>query len=196
MSLMCDFQLLICYYYRISLSWQKFVYSLLYICRYAVYLMNMPTTFQDLENCFCIFSLVMSLMTIYTYLQSGKACLGEEFYRILSAESVSAEEMLNSLSLKSEHNALEAVNRLEAAVLAWKERIIEQTCGKSPVRTSWSFIKDPISDLDKMEFLLDQAEALIRQLKTRYPNLVQTFLDVVKVKYGKVSLIKCNFLSF
>ncbi|KAE9446301.1 hypothetical protein C3L33_21805, partial [Rhododendron williamsianum] len=153
--------------------------------QYAVYLMNMPTTFQDLENCFCIFSLVMSLMTIYTYLQSGKACLGEEFYRILSAESVSAEEMLNSLSLKSEHNALEAVNRLEAAVLAWKERIIEQTCGKSPVRTSWSFIKDPISDLDKMEFLLDQAEALIRQLKTRYPNLAQTFLDVVKVKYGK-----------
>ncbi|XP_058190577.1 rop guanine nucleotide exchange factor 14 isoform X2 [Rhododendron vialii] len=117
--------------------------------------------------------------------KSGKACLGEEFYRILSAESVSAEEMLNSLSLKSEHNALEAVNRLEAAVLAWKERIIEQTCAKSPVRTSWSFIKDPISDLDKMEFLLDQAEALIQQLKTRYPNLAQTFLDVVKVKYGK-----------
>ncbi|KAI8530881.1 hypothetical protein RHMOL_Rhmol11G0094300 [Rhododendron molle] len=118
-------------------------------------------------------------------MESGKACLGEEFYRILSAESVSAEEMLNSLSLKSEHNALEAVNRLEAAVLAWKERIIEQACGKSPVRTSWSFIKDPISDLDKMEFLLDQAEALIQQLKTRYPNLAQTFLDVVKVKYGK-----------
>lgn len=117
--------------------------------------------------------------------KSGKACLGEEFYRILSAESVSAEEMLNSLCLKSEHSALEAVNRLEAAVLAWKERIMEQTCGKSPVRTSWSFMKDPISELDKMEFLLDQAEALIQQLKTRYPNLAQTFLDVVKIQYGK-----------
>ncbi|KAL7166514.1 hypothetical protein ACSBR2_037227 [Camellia fascicularis] len=117
--------------------------------------------------------------------KSGKVSLGEELYRILNIESISSEEMLNSLNLKSEHNALETANRLEAAVLAWKERIAEQTSGKSPARTSWSFIKDPISELDKMEFLLDKAEALIQQLKTRYPNLAQTFLHVVKIQYGK-----------
>ncbi|XP_057477162.1 rop guanine nucleotide exchange factor 14-like isoform X2 [Actinidia eriantha] len=117
--------------------------------------------------------------------KSGKASLGEELYRILSAESISAEEMIDSLNLKSEHSALETINRLEAAVLAWKDRIAEQSSGKSPVRTSWSFIKDPISEMDKMEFLLDQAEDLARQLKTRYPNLAQTFLDVVKIQYGK-----------
>ncbi|KAL6985562.1 Rop guanine nucleotide exchange factor 14 [Sarracenia purpurea var. burkii] len=117
--------------------------------------------------------------------KSGKASLGEVLYRILSVESTSSEEMFNSLNLKSEHNALEATNRLEAAILAWKERITEQTSGKSPVRTSWSFIKDSISEQDKMEFLLDRAEALIRQLKTRYPDLPQTFLDVVKIQYGK-----------
>ncbi|KAH7843314.1 hypothetical protein Vadar_015103 [Vaccinium darrowii] len=54
---------------------------------------------------------------------SGKACLGEEFYKILSAKSVSAEEMLNSPHLKTEHNAREAAKRLEAAVASWKERI-------------------------------------------------------------------------
>ncbi|CAK9180021.1 unnamed protein product [Ilex paraguariensis] len=117
--------------------------------------------------------------------KSGKASLGELLYKILSAESTSAEEMVNSLNLKSEHSALEAINRLEVAAFAWKEKITEQNSGKSPVRTSWSFIKDSISELDKMEFLLDRAEALRQQLKTRYPNLPQTFLDVTKIQYGK-----------
>ncbi|KAM3686623.1 hypothetical protein ACB098_10G014800 [Castanea mollissima] len=117
--------------------------------------------------------------------KSGKASLGEELCKVLSAESSSAEEMLNSLNLKSEHNALESINKLEAAVFAWKEKITEQASGKSPVRTSWSFIKDPISEMDKMELLLDRAEALLHQLKTRYPNLPHTFLDVTKIQYGK-----------
>lgn len=117
--------------------------------------------------------------------KSGKASLGEELSKVLTAESSSAEEMLNSLNLKSEHNALEVINRLEAAVFSWKERIIEQESGRSPVRTSWSFIKDPMSEIDKMESLLDRAEILLHQLKNRYPNLPQTFLDVTKIQYGK-----------
>lgn len=117
--------------------------------------------------------------------KSGKASLGEELCKVLSAESSSAEEMLNSLNLKSEHSALESINKLEAAVFAWKEKITEQASGKSPVRTSWSFIKDSMSEMDKMELLLDRAEALLHQLKTRYPNLPHTFLDVTKIQYGK-----------
>ncbi|KAI3468496.1 hypothetical protein Pfo_025159 [Paulownia fortunei] len=117
--------------------------------------------------------------------KSGKASLGEELYKILSAESMSPEEMINCLNMKSEHGALEAINRLEAAVFAWKEKITEQGNGKSPVRTSWSFIKDPISELDKMESLVNQAELLLHQLKTKYPSLPQTFLDVTKIQYGK-----------
>lgn len=110
----------------------------------------------------------------------------------MTAETNSAEEMLNSLNLKSEHNALEVINRLEAAVFSWKERITEQASGKSPARTSWSFIKDPLSEIDKMESLLDQAEVLIQQLKTKYPNLPQTFLDVTKIQYGKVSFVSIS----
>ncbi|KAK3006455.1 hypothetical protein RJ639_015693 [Escallonia herrerae] len=119
------------------------------------------------------------------FVPSGRASLGEDLYRILTADSTSAKDMLNSLYLKSEHSALDAINRLEAAVFAWKGRISEQASGKSPVRISWSFIKDPISELDKTEYSLKQAEALLQQLKTYYPNLPQTFLDVTKVQYGK-----------
>ncbi|KAH0708355.1 hypothetical protein KY284_009782 [Solanum tuberosum] len=115
---------------------------------------------------------------------SSRTSLGDDLYRILTAESTSAEEMFNSLNLKSENNVVEVVNRLEGSILAWKERITDQASGKSPARRSWSFGKDPISELDKLEVLLCQAEALVQQLKFEYPNLPQTFLNVTKIQYG------------
>lgn len=126
-------------------------------------------------------------------LQSGKANLGQELHKVLTAESSSGEDMLKSLNLKSEHNALETINKLEAGIFSWKERITEQLSGKSPVRTSWSFVKDPLSEVDKMELLLDRAETLLQLIKLGYPNLPQTFLDATKVQYGKVSFILITF---
>ncbi|KAJ1381000.1 Serine-threonine/tyrosine-protein kinase, catalytic domain [Sesbania bispinosa] len=115
----------------------------------------------------------------------GKANLGQELHKVLTTESSSGEHMLKSLNLNSKHIVLETINRLEAAIFSWRERITEQISGKSPVRTSWSFVKDPMSEVDKMELLLDRAETLLQLLKIRYPNLPKTFLDVAKVQYGK-----------
>ncbi|CAN4076435.1 unnamed protein product [Withania somnifera] len=117
--------------------------------------------------------------------KSGRTSLGEDIYRILNADSTSMEVALNSLNVRSEHIALEAVNKLEAAVFVWKEKIAENHCGETPARTSWSFRKDPISDLDKIEVLLSRAEALLQQLKIKYPKLPHTFLNVTKIQYGK-----------
>ncbi|CAI9784700.1 unnamed protein product [Fraxinus pennsylvanica] len=91
---------------------------------------------------------------------------------------------MSCLNLKCEHEALEVINRLETAMLAWKEKIMEQS-GKSPVRTSWSFVKDPNSELDKAESVVNRADILLQLLKTKYPNLPQSFLDATKVQYGK-----------
>lgn len=129
---------------------------------------------------------IASLTKYVCLLQSGKASLGEELYKVLTSELSSGEEMLKSLQLKSEHKVLEVINKLEAAIFSWKERMREQVSGKSPLRTSWSFTKDLTSDVDKMELLLDRAETLVQLLKTRYPNLPQTFLDATKIQYGKV----------
>jgi len=127
-------------------------------------------------------------------LQSGKANLGHELHKVLTAESSSAEDMLKSLNLKSEHVVLETVNRLEAAIFSWNERIAEQVSGKHPVRSSWSsFVKDPMLELDKMKLLLHRAETLLQLIKIRYPNLPQTFLDAAKVQYGKVSFVGMHF---
>ncbi|KAF5749117.1 hypothetical protein HS088_TW04G01079 [Tripterygium wilfordii] len=117
--------------------------------------------------------------------KSGKASLDEKLYKALTEQPFSAEKMHRYLNFASENRALEAINRLEAAVLTWRERITEQVNGKSPVRTSWSFVKDPMSDHDKMQLLLDRSEALLQQLKARYPNHPQTFLNATKVQYGK-----------
>ncbi|KAJ4837268.1 Rop guanine nucleotide exchange factor 14 [Turnera subulata] len=117
--------------------------------------------------------------------KSAKTNLGEELYKVLTADSKTTEEMLAALHLTSEHAALETVNKLEAAILAWKERKTSQLNCKSPARASWSFVKDPISEADKTESLSGRAEALLRQLKTKYPNLPQTFLDATKIQYGK-----------
>ncbi|XP_073051021.1 rop guanine nucleotide exchange factor 14-like [Primulina eburnea] len=117
--------------------------------------------------------------------KSGKASLGDEMYKIFSEDSISMEEMIDQLNLKSEHLALEAVNRLEAAIFAWKEKIVQQSSAKSPIRASWSFMKDPLSELDKMESLLYKAEVLLQHIKMRYPNLPRTFVNVTKIQYGK-----------
>lgn len=106
---------------------------------------------------------------------------------MLVAESTTVDEILASLKLGTEHAALETVNKLESAVFAWKERITEQASNsKSPVRTPWSFSKDPLSDTVRNESLLNRAEALRSQIKSKYPNLPQSFLDATKIQYGKV----------
>lgn len=126
-------------------------------------------------------------------MQSGKANLGEDLYSNLTAESPTVEEVLHALNLKSEHRALEVVNKLEAAAFAWKHRMLDQSTNESPIRTSWSFIKDSESETDKMKYLLNLTEGLVQEIKARFPKLPQSFLDVKKIQYGKVCTV--SFLS-
>ncbi|XP_023536562.1 rop guanine nucleotide exchange factor 14-like isoform X1 [Cucurbita pepo subsp. pepo] len=116
---------------------------------------------------------------------SGKANLSEELYKILISESGPAENMLNQLNLESDHGVLEAINRLEAAIFTLKEKYTEQSGNKSPVRTSWPFVKDKMAGMDKSKLLTCRAEILLQLLKSKYPNHPQTFLDISKIQYGK-----------
>lgn len=96
--------------------------------------------------------------------KSAKANLGEDLYKILTAESVGTfDDMVESHYLKSEHSALETVNRLESAILVWKEK----------------------SEVDKIDVSLNHAKALLWKIRTRFPNLPHTFLDTMKIQYSK-----------
>ncbi|KAL0770550.1 hypothetical protein Bca101_035701 [Brassica carinata] len=112
--------------------------------------------------------------------KSGKTRLGDELFRMLASESASVDEIFVSLRLRTEHAALETVNRLESAIYAWKEKIIEETSiGK------WSLVRDSLSEISRIESLINKAERLNGQIKSKYSNLPQTFLDATKIQYGK-----------
>lgn len=131
-------------------------------------------------------------------MQSGKASLGEAMYQVITAEMVSVEDIFLSFNFKNEHSVLDTVNRLESAVLAWKQRISEETKKRSPKRYQWYFTKDSPSEAEKCALYIERVEALLHLLKTRFPNLPHTFLDVIRVQYNTVrcGLSKYAFCSF
>lgn len=71
---------------------------------------------------------------------------------------------------------------LEAAIYAWKEKITEQTgSGK------WSLVRDSLSEISRNEPLINKAERLNGQIKSKFSNLPQSFLDATDIQYGKMS---------
>ncbi|KAL0721020.1 hypothetical protein Bca4012_035619 [Brassica carinata] len=112
--------------------------------------------------------------------KSGKTSLGDELFRMLASESTSVDEIFLSLRLRTEHAALETLNRLESAIYAWKERITEQTSS-----SKWSLVRDSLSEIGCIESLINRAERLNGQIKSKYSNLPQSFLDATKIQYAK-----------
>ncbi|KAJ0239980.1 PRONE domain-containing protein [Hirschfeldia incana] len=112
--------------------------------------------------------------------KSVKTILGDELFRMLASESTSVDEIFVSHGLRTEHAALETVNRLEAAIYAWKERITEQTSSGK-----WSLVRDSLSEISRIEPLINKAERLTGQIKSKYSNLPHSFLDATKIQYGK-----------
>jgi hypothetical protein len=138
---------------------------------------------------------VLSFLTIFTEdintklnLQSGRASLGEDLYHAITTDYIPIEEIFISLSLKTEHSVLETMNRLEGALFTWNQRISEERSRRSPARHSWNFMRDKSSEVEKMSACIDRVETLVQLLKSRFPNLPPTFIDVVKVQYNEVSL--------
>ncbi|CAH8384314.1 unnamed protein product [Eruca vesicaria subsp. sativa] len=118
--------------------------------------------------------------------KSGKTRLGDELLRMLASESTSVDEIFVSLRIRTEHGALETVNRLEAAIYAWKDRSAEQeSSGRSHVRGSWSLVRESLSEISRIKSLINKAERLNGQIKSKFSNLPHSFLDATKIQYGK-----------
>lgn len=116
--------------------------------------------------------------------KNGKECLGEIIYRYITAEKFSPECLLDCLDLSSEHHTLEVVNRVEAAIHAWKLK--EHKKHPKGKCSSWSAkVKGLVADGDKNSCLLQRAETLLHSLRLRFPGLPQTALDMSKIQYNK-----------
>ncbi|KAJ6813061.1 rop guanine nucleotide exchange factor 14 [Iris pallida] len=116
---------------------------------------------------------------------SAKASLGEDLYQAITSVSCSVEAILLSLNLNNEHCVLDTVNRLEGAIYAWKRNVSEEANKRSPMRYPWHFMRDSGWEHERTGVFLERAETLHELLKSRFPNLPQTFIDVTKVQYNK-----------
>ncbi|KAL5557783.1 hypothetical protein UlMin_033994 [Ulmus minor] len=137
-------------------------------------------------------SVLAEMETPSVYLQSlpksGKACLGENIHRYITADKFSPECLLDYLDLSSEYIALEIANRIEAAVHIWKQkhlrrRLMLTRSGK----TSWGgkVKKGFAGDEERSKLLAYRAETLLQNLKVRFPGLPQTALDMSKIQCNK-----------
>ncbi|XP_047312914.1 rop guanine nucleotide exchange factor 3-like [Impatiens glandulifera] len=120
--------------------------------------------------------------------KSGKASVGETMYRYMTtAEKFSAEQLLDSLNISSEYEALDLADRVEASMHTWRRKA-ETNHSKS----SWDLMAfvSSSSDADrgdiKNQVLRDRAQTLLFCLKQRFPELSQTSLDTFKIQYNRV----------
>ncbi|XP_057533550.1 rop guanine nucleotide exchange factor 3 isoform X2 [Amaranthus tricolor] len=115
--------------------------------------------------------------------KSGKSCLGDAIYKYMyNAEVFSPDQLLDSLKINSEHEALELADRVEASMYTWKRK-----AGMTHSR-SWHVMKDMKHDLDrndKNHILAERAATLLFCLKHRFPELSQTTLDTCKIQYNR-----------
>ncbi|KAF8702443.1 hypothetical protein HU200_032820 [Digitaria exilis] len=117
----------------------------------------------------------------------GRASVGDLIYRHMSFPGkFSPEYLLDCLEISSEHEALEAADRVEAAMHVWRRK-----ASQSHSRSPWSAIKD-LMESDKNVMLASRAEDVLLCLKQRFPGLSQTTLDASKIQYNKVSAHTSN----
>lgn len=123
--------------------------------------------------------------------KNGKTSLGESIYRHFTTEYFSAEALLCTLDLSTEHKAVEVANRIEAAIHVWRRRRQAKHTQKltndsrQSAKNSWGIVKDIVSDTDRREFLAGRAESLLLCLKQKFPGLRQSLLDTTKIQYNK-----------
>lgn len=124
--------------------------------------------------------------------KNGRSSLGEALYRMICSEHFSPDALIASLSSTHEHNVLELVNRVEAAMHIWRRKLqVRHTQahgkdGRANSKGSWGLTKDGgATDLEKRELLSERAESLLMLLRQKFPGLPQTILDMNKIQYNK-----------
>lgn len=145
----------------------------------------------ELLICLFLFSLHFGFSIPHDYLlifQSGKACLGEILYRYVTAEQFSPESLLDFLDFSSEYTTLDIANRIEAAVHIWRPKYLKtHSVHAKAGKSSWGGkVKGFVGDREKSKYLASRAEALLQNLRLRFPGLPQTALDMSKIQYNKV----------
>ncbi|KAJ4785424.1 rop guanine nucleotide exchange factor-like protein [Rhynchospora pubera] len=115
--------------------------------------------------------------------KTGRQSVGDVIYRHMqTTEQFSADHVLNSLNISSEHEALEIADKVEAALYIWKRKV---NVGHTKSTWDMSLVSDFMADGDKNTVLMSRAQSLLLALKHQFPSLSQTTLDTSKIQYNK-----------
>ncbi|KAL8138501.1 hypothetical protein V2J09_004502 [Rumex salicifolius] len=93
------------------------------------------------------------------------------------------EQLLDTIKIASEHEALELADKVEASMYTWRRK-----AGGMAHSKSWNVMKDLVYEADrndKNHVLAERAKTLLFCLKHRYPELSQTTLDTCKILHNR-----------
>ncbi|XP_010559089.1 PREDICTED: rop guanine nucleotide exchange factor 4 [Tarenaya hassleriana] len=115
---------------------------------------------------------------VSTLPKSGKASVGDAIYKQLcTTEKFYPDQLLDTLKITSEHEALELADKVEASLCTWRRK-----------SGGLAFSTKDLSDNecnDKNHVLAARAKSLLFCLKQRYPELSQTSLDICKIQFNR-----------
>ncbi|KAL2241934.1 rop guanine nucleotide exchange factor 1 [Sesamum indicum] len=148
-------------------------------------------THQIFKAAVAINSSVLSEMEVpQVYLESlpksEKACLGDILYRYITADQFSPDCLLDYLDLSSEYSTLEIANRIETAIHFWRMKYQKKKLNHAKTGSFWgSTVKGLAGDVEKSKLFAHRADTLLKNLKSHFPGLPQTALDMSKIQYNK-----------
>ncbi|KAI5072766.1 hypothetical protein GOP47_0012872 [Adiantum capillus-veneris] len=122
--------------------------------------------------------------------KNGRSSLGEGLYRTITSENFSPDALIATIDSNDEHNVLELVNCVEAAIHIWRRKLQTRQIqaikdGKNGSKSSWGLSKEGAIDPEKREMLAEKAKGLLLLLRHKFPGLPQTILDINKIQYNK-----------
>ncbi|KAH0912168.1 hypothetical protein HID58_035489, partial [Brassica napus] len=149
-------------------------------------------TNQILKACMSINSIALADMEVpQAYLEAlpknGRSCLGDFLYRNITSDNFSADYLLESIDLSSEHAVVEMANRVEASMYIWRRRghsrhliSLYRSTGAKP---TWGMIVREMmmnqNDGDKRQIFAGRAESLLISLKQR-KSILESYSRVLE----------------
>ena len=112
----------------------------------------------------------------------------------MSSEKFSATELIACMDPTQEHDIVDLMNSVEAALHIWmrklrsKQEQIESSHGQPNLKVLRALPKDGLIGLEKRQMLMERAKSLLLLLRLKFPGLPQSILDVSKIQYCKVSI--------
>lgn len=83
--------------------------------------------------------------------------------------------------MSTEHLVLDLKNRIEASIVIWKRKMTNKDG-----RSSWG----SAVSLERRELFEERAQTILLMLKHRFPGIPQSALDISKIQYNRVSVLK------